>query len=516
VSTLDTYESFDLESHVFEKLKFEDDSDVSNHYLKSADAIFERQNPVQKSFLRDKCRKKGLLAPRRTGKSWAICAKLFIQCLTVPYSNCVYATLTKGAARGILWALMHRYNDEFGLGIKFNNTNLTATFANKSHIALVGAENHGEIDKLRGQGYDIVCIDECKSFPADVLEEFIDEVIVPALLDRGGELILAGTPGAILQGPFYDVTCGRLGVTHKRFGAKWEKGKRFEYSVHKWKLSDNTSLPDLEKDATEWKDSKGLADDDPRWIREYLGEWIASDDALVYKYNKYGDGRNDFIPRGVKNYGLQEEGYEYILGIDIGFDDPTAFVVIACKPTDRNLYVLHGEKTSHLTVPEIADKIIELQNAYGGFAAIVCDFGGLGKTVWETIMAQYGIPLIPAKKSEKLDYIELLNSDFLGGFVKIKDGTPLATELKTLQFDHTGIKEHPSCPNHLCDALLYVWRYSYHTYRESATKEPTFGTREYWELKDQEAFNKACAKRTAPEVLDSPVNFYEYYDNDTY
>ena len=504
-----------LENILFDNIASHQKTDTSVSDSEAAKIIYNRLTPIQKGFVDDRARKRAVRASRRTGKSFAVCSEAFIICLNKPRANVVYITLTRSSGKKILWLLMKRFNEELSLGIKFNNTELIATFRNGSQISIVGAGDRGEMEKLRGQAFDAVYIDECKSFHPAILDELIDEVLLPALLDHRGRLALVGTPGAILSGPFYNVTQGELDKHRLWKDREAHKGK-WEYSVHIWKMWENEALSHLWEDALELKASKGWADSDPRWIREYLGEWIASDDALVYRYNKIEKGFNNWEPdRSSDNkFGLPSgHDWKYLLGVDLGFEDPTAFVVAAYSTTHENFYQVWDSRHQHLTVPEINAKIDEIIDIFGEFEVMIGDFGGLGKTVMQTLSTHYGKNIIPAEKKEKFDHIELLNSDLLSGNCKIRANSNLAEEMEVLQWDSTGLKEHSGCSNHCCDAFLYLWRYSYHYLREPVERAIERGSAEYWKEWDRMEYEKACREYRRKSEL-SDYGFYT--DEDDY
>jgi hypothetical protein len=74
--------------------------------------------------------------------------------------------------------------------------------------------------------------------------------------------------------------------------------------------------------------------------------------------------------------------------------------------------------------------------------------------------------LTPAQKQGKADFIEIMNGDFISGYIKIhrKLGVGLMDELQALVWDERAFprrEEHPGCDNHMTDALLYSWRHCY-------------------------------------------------------
>jgi len=136
-----------------------------------------------------------------------------------------------------------------------------------------------------------------------------------------------------------------------------------------------------------------------------------------------------------------------------------------------------------------------MQRALGITCEVVyVDGGNYGKAVGEEFMQSYGIPVEFAKKREKLDYIELLNSSFTLGEILIIPGTALETQLLTNSWDidetdesalptfSDGTKmsakdnmarlgqlvEDDSIPNDSTDAFLYLFRGCMHRFGKKA------------------------------------------------
>jgi hypothetical protein len=456
----------------------------------------------QVDFVRDKSRRKTLLCPRRAGKSFSAAVYLMITCLNRPVkANCLYATLTKGSARGILWPLLKLFNDEYELGCHFHNTQLICTFpGGHRRITLTGAESRAEIDKLRGQAYDLVVIDECKSFPTDVLTELVREVIGPALNDNLGSIVLMGTPGNVLTGVFYETT--KNASTLMRLYEHRETRPARRWSGHTWTIAENIAQPHLWDACLADKESYGWSDDNPIWKREYLGTWVSDDDAFVYKYNperhtwaKDPESRNEF--------GLPDEHeWKYLMGCDLGYDDPFALVVVAYSETCDTLYQVYDYKEAHLTVGDVARVIKDTQAIFGEFEIMVGDRGGLGKMVLAELSERHELHIEAAEKTEKRDYIELLNSDMIEGRVKILEDSELAQEMCYLVWDEHGQKEDRSCANHVCDSFLYTWRYSFHNFSRALKTPPVNGTPGYWEEKMKQAREAVYERKRREKSVD--------------
>src|SRR5690606_29067747 len=121
-------------------------------------------------------------------------------------------------------------------------------------------------------------------------------------------LVLIGTPGAILAGPFYEITTGKGSKDHGtvRFWSERESKKRATWSVHSWTAEDNTACPwiwaeyddegNLVGGALFDKQEAGWDDDHPTWLREYRAKWVPDDSALVYAYARAKEqGKCDFV-----------------------------------------------------------------------------------------------------------------------------------------------------------------------------------------------------------------------------
>lgn len=430
-----------LSSHVISDLHKRSTADDKRKAVVAVDALVDRLFTQQKDFVMDPARFKSARCPRRSGKTYACIVALYRKALELPKANCLYLTLTRGQAFKNVWLPLRNLSDEFELGVRFHGTNLVATLPNGSRISLAGAETRQEIDKLRGQAYDLVIIDECKSFAPDVMVELISEVLKPALNDRMGSLMMIGTPGNILVGPFYEATTeGFAGV--RPWHDRKRKG-RYRWSFHRWNTQDNIALPHLWEASLEDKAANGWADDDPRWVREYLGEWCPSDDVMVYALNTERNCYEGGLPDGHE--------WKYLLGCDFGFEDPFALVVAAYSETCPVLYHVWDYKQPHLTVQDMAKAIKATHDKFGSFDAMVADAGGLGKTLVATLGEQYGYNFIAADKKEKHDHIELLNSDLISAKVKLNPDSHLVSEMRILQWKDSAKKaEDPMLDNHCC------------------------------------------------------------------
>lgn len=396
----------------------------------------------QRRFVEDSSRFKAAVCSRRAGKTLAAVHYLLGVALGRAGALCLYIALTRLSAKRILWRELVKLNAKHKLGASFNASELTVELPNGSQVVLTGAQEEADIEKWRGSPYDLVVIDEAASFGPHI-ETLVLEVLQPALMDHKGTLALIGTPNARCAGWFHDVTTG----------------VRPGWSTHKWTMLDNPFMPpDIAQELEMLKVQHGWTEQTPAYLREMRGLWVRSDDDLVYAYDPT---RNDFdeLPEG--------HAWEHVLGVDVGFRDRTAFVVLAWSEACPAAYVIHAEHHAKLIPSTIAPIITRLKDKYA--ARVVMDCGALGVGYAEEFRQRHGLIIEAAQKTEKMVAIEHLNDDLRAGRLFIRDEGPLPEELKVLQYDTRGQardpnarKEDPHQPNDLCDALLYAHRMSRH------------------------------------------------------
>lgn len=499
-----------LVEHLFAQIKARAEDKRPGSDVEKANFISDSRMPVQARAAADPARRKSVRCPRRAGKSWYVLSEALEGCLRKKHSVWVVVGLTRPSVKQIFWSLLKQLNRDLELGLVFLEVELSATFANGSTILFRGAETRAEIEKLRGGQYDGVIIDECKSFHPLILTELVQDVIEPALSDRRGKLILVGTPGDILAGPFYEATCeppicttGSDGLTrysNQPFGTSTDG--IFVWSFHTWTLQDNTEMPHLWAEALEIKRIRGYSDNHPTWRREFLGHWVASKDVLVYRYVPSVHNYDGYLPGGFE--------WRKVLALDIGFKDADAIVVWAYSPTSYHVFNTYAEKRTHLNITELAKWIEEVRQAHcdGAPEVMVGDFGNLATKVFEELAVIHGLPFEPAEKKEKVDFIEIMNGEYDAGRIHIlydpddqhidDAGKPLtlSAELLTNRWLEKSLGtpkkvEDPKTPNDLTDAHLYGWRWCDHRRAQPPDRQLRTGTRAWWLEKRKQDFEAA-------------------------
>jgi hypothetical protein len=391
--------------------------------------------PEQAKFFNSTHRRKVGFCTRRAGKTIgsaiAFCATL----LEHPTGIMLYVAQTRDMCRLYIWQELKRYATRFDLPFEFNETNLTMRHSRAGGtLVLKGADKEDEIEKWRGPKWQLVILDESGTFGAH-LETAVVSSIGPALRDNGGTLILIGTAGRKKEGLFYEAS----------------EGMRDIYEVHRWSLVDNIYLSEEAKDLEFIKKEEGLTDEDPRFIREYLGRWATGDSERVF--SGFSAERNVFsgkLPSG--------HDWKYLLGIDFGWADESAVTCVAYSPTHKTIFLIDTWAKKHAYPGDIA-QVIENMKAKYGVRRYIGDTGGYGKAIVVQLAKDYGIMIQAAKKQEKLSFVEFMNSEFYAAKIMVHDSqTKLITQFTDVAWndDRTDVGKHER--DDMAFSAVYGWR----------------------------------------------------------
>lgn len=442
-----------------------------------ANACFDKQI----EFITHPARFKTACCGGRAGKTVADAVYLHHAALSKPGGVALYITLSRSNAKKLIWPELLRINREFNLGGKVNEADLSIKHTNNTFIYASGASHTDEIEKFRGLPLIICIIDEVQSFKS-FIKSLIDDVVSKRLFDFGGTLALTGTPGPVPSGYFFDA-CHNPAYAHfhwTMFDNPWISKK-----------SDKTHQELLDEELAR----KGVTIEDPSIQREVFGKWVLHIEALVFKYKK---AINDYqsIPSGK---------YNYILGIDVGFDDSDALAVIGWTDTERTTYLFEEVVTAKQGITELVTQIEALQKKYD-ISKIVMDMGGLGKKIAEEIIRRYKIPVMAAEKSRKFENIELFNDDLRTGRFKAQPDSNFASDCMLMEWD-----KDKSTPDRMvvsdkfhsdiCDAVLYAWRESYAFTSEALTPKHKWGT-------------KAWADEEAERMEEDAMEYFKRQEQD--
>ncbi len=364
-----------------------------------------------------------------------------------------YITLTKGMSRRNLTGPFNDLIAAHGLPIRgpFEvDGQLTYQHDNGHRLLLGGVDDLRKAERWRGNKWREVYLDEAGSMPDPVLRYTVRTILRPALSDTRGLLWVSGSPGILEKGFFHDITTGK-------------NPKVPQWPTFHWTCLDNPFHPYGQPGGRALLEAEemtpdGIKADDPLWIREWLGLWCSDPSAIIYPYD---DDRNviDALPAVSSTL-----DWRWTLGVDIGWDDSTAFVLTCALPGTATMYIVRTWGTPGMTPLDIAMEIRECRDsmlAQGFRAPLVCfDMGGLGKMIAMELQNVHGLSIYPADKWDKAGSIRLFRGGIATGRIKLlRDGTePLRDEARALPWDDKRHEHHPKYPDHFCDASLYARR----------------------------------------------------------
>lgn len=419
--------------------------------------------PHQNSFINDTSRYIVAQCSRRAGKTNGVAIRFFKTMAKYPRSQCVYLSLTFDSAKDILWPVLHEMNDRYRLGCTFVESKLTMTAPNGAKLRLMGADMKNFIKRLKGRKYPGVAIDEAQDFGIH-LQSLVDDILTPSISDyKDGWIALTGTPGPVPQGFFFDIT----------------NGKKYGYSFHEWTLFENPYMPEPRKFVAELLQEREWDENHTTYLREYRNKWVLDVESLWIRYK---ESVNDYpvLPALDNN-----QKYNYVIGVDLGYRDSDAISVLAWHTTSPYTYLVEEVITPKQGITELTNQIEKLIKKYNP-DKIVMDEGALGKKIGEEMRRQKGIPVQGADKIRKQENVEFLNDALRTGKFKAKATSRFALDSYLIQIDWDKstpdkivIKKKPH--SDIIDAVLYAFKVTHAFAYQQPEILPAYGTREWQE-----------------------------------
>lgn len=436
----------------------------------------------QDAFVNDPSAFVGACCTRRAGKSNGLGRRFYKQMMKYPGSLSRYIALTRDSAKDIMMPALQELNDTHNWGATFIENPLSMLLPNGSKLRLIGADMKNFIPRLRGAKTVANAIDEAQSFGPHI-SSLVNDVIIPTMADYPDAwLAVTGTPGPIPRGFFYDLTTQHIG----------------DYSMHQWSLFDNPHLPNAREFVTNLKLKQKWDDDNPTYLREWLGQWVLDYDALLVKYSEDKNHYNI----------LPNQKWQYIMGVDIGHRDADAICVLAWCEATTSVYLVEEITTKEQDLTALATQIESLLLKYN-VDKIVMDEGALGKKIAEEFRRRKHIPVQPANKQRKMENVALLNDWLRQGKFFAKRSSIFANDSYSVQIDY----EHTT-PDRLVvkkgfhsdiiDAVLYAFRESPAFTHSPAIEKPKWGT-PLWQ--EQEIKRMEDEAKEYFENLDSMAKF---------
>jgi hypothetical protein len=424
----------------------------------------KRLATAQLAFIRDKSRWKVACCSRRAGKTVA-CAILLLQsALEHEGSLNLYVTLTRKSGKRIVWKRLLQLNREYGLGGEPNRSELTLTFPNGSVIEVGGAKDETEIEKYRGPAWQLVVLDEAQSFK-EYIQEFVDDVVIPTLIETKGSMVMIGTPAKIRAGYFYEAVQHAPPALRDLMNVSPPANDNAEdedgggrvvgWSVHHWTIVDNPFIDDVPAELAGIRKRKVWSQQHPTYLREYLGRWVAEHDALVYKYDQERNGyavAPDF---------MGDLEFKCVLVVDQGFHDADALGALWFRKGKPGVWLEERHHARKQSAGQLAAVAKEHWTALKGRCIrFGWDEGGGGKKVAEDVRIA-GIPVEPVDKMGKIAGIEDTNTALVSGCLKVPAVGHAASDAAKVTWDPKarGVKLSERYHTDIWDCVNYGLRW---------------------------------------------------------
>jgi hypothetical protein len=417
-------------------------------------ALTKPLSPRQLAFFEDKADLVCVVAARQSGKTQTAIGIALNAVYERANVEIVFILPTRQRCKQVIWERLKKEAKSFGATDNdFNESELVFRTPAGSKIMLFGVPDLKRADVVRGMTLDLVFVDEALNFRPDVLQYLLEDCCEAALGKKRGRLIVMSTPAPNPEGYLWDL---------------WQspdiEASRYYLSIH-----DNPGYPDPDVYLARIRKKYAYTQATPRYRREWLGEWCADPDSLVYQ---------------VPDSAIIDEPPAYdhtVIGVDFGFKDASTYSVLGWRHGHNALSELETWGDSGVTLTPFAAKI---RNARDRFKpdAIVAD--GAAKQSLEELNAHHDLYLEPVTKAPnyKALLIQQINDAFREGKLFVLRNSPLLKQMRVLQWaaGKHGIKEDQQQANDLADAFAYAFTCSSHYLETPDDIPPAVGSDEYW------------------------------------
>lgn len=405
---------------------------------------------AQKPFILDESKRKSAKTNRRAGKTNAAAILIFHTLSKNPNSHMIYIGLTSKTARDVIIDAIKEIDKKFQVGCNFYKTFKHAVvLPNNSTISFFGLDvSEKEKEKILGQKNILAIIDESASYSKTDLQSAIKQYIAPTLIDTNGTLCTIGTPGNN-RNYFCDITEGRI--------PGW--------SNHAWLASDNPFVAEqMQAEIQDLFNQYGKENclNDPGFRQHYLGEWTIDSEKIPYPIQKINLIQSPPVI----------EDMIYTLSVDLGWNDENSFVISGWSPLDKHFYIFETYSKNKLLMDEIIQIINNLKSKYN-ISYFYIDEADKGYV--QDLKYRSGIPFKAATKTDKMNYVYMMASDYRLGKIKIVEPNcqSLINECKTLSINTSNpMKPKIVGGDHNADAALYAWRAARNYLYEKPIEKP--------------------------------------------
>ncbi len=353
-----------------------------------------------------------VVAHRQSGKSVASINHL-IRSAIMNQGTYAYVAPNYRMAKRIAWSYLKDYSKPIP-SMDYNEAELSAIFPNKSKIYLLGAEGY---DSLRGLTLSGCIVDEA----ADVPEQAITEVLLPALSIKKGYLILIGTPKG-KDNHLYN------------YAANWSSTV---LSYEDTKVLDNEAIEDLRKNMP-----------DPVFRQEMECEFLSE------KVDQFFTGVDSIVTLP----SLSKNGNNCYIGVDYGHN--VDFTVITVLDQQHRLIDFERFQYDWLATKRIISDMARKYNAQ-----VVFDATATQDVMVEELRAlEVNVEGFKFTQESKKNLMNKLNSFISQKLISIPNIPELISELKN--FSYLNMKAKSGHDDAVCSLAMAVWKMPQEVYNE--------------------------------------------------
>ena len=272
------------------------------------------------------------ICSRRSGKT-ELMGRLLVKRLLKPDQHIVYINRSFDSAVRQISKPFDAAMQSVGDSLKITSGSIgggLVQFDNGSWLFIVGNNNAGDVNKIRGEKIALAIVDEFGHMRH--LKELIQEVLQPATIDYAdSQMVFVGTPPRT-----------KVSFAHEL----WNNGNVKRYH---WTFMDNPFIPNKDQVIPQVCAMYGVTPDSMFIRREYYGDINAYDDEAIYikKYFKKEPDKNKLYH------------YAYV-GIDWGYEDKAAVVGMIADKNEKVMYIVKDWSEAKKGITEISSKAQEM------------------------------------------------------------------------------------------------------------------------------------------------------------
>ena len=400
-----------------------------------------------------------------------------------------------------------------------------------SRISVLDVETARAVDRKRGTRAHLFWVDEAQAIRG--LEQVFARLVQPMRTDFGAQILMTGTPAesenSLLQRSMHDgyyrvhwLSAWKNPFLGEDFTDRWGKICRRTieraqslYGISSTAMDRITTLSEAQLDAIQQREY--LTPGDAAFVegdrdngggglslvfrREILGQWVSGGGKYVFVWRDRPPVRKYWCSESLlanEHYEIslpvypsiqermeklprlpsgQLHSWRYVLGVDLGYVHPSAFVLVAWTPTLRQVFEVWSNSIAGLSDPEVFDRMMwAVTSIPTSYMTFVADLNGMRlgtRAGWNReLFARLptATPIEIPDKARKNQQIIALNLDFASDRFQAIAGSPLDIALTHLAYrdgkidkervvtDLYGRSHAPG--DHGPDALRYAMAYT--------------------------------------------------------